>query len=533
MAAAANQFPIYARGTMGRMIGIDLGTTFSAIAAINEQGEPEIVPNREGERITPSVVMFDDQMPIVGTIAKQSAAARPLNVVQFVKRQMGNPSWKFRTESGEAYTPEEISAIILKRLKEDAEAALGESVTDAVITVPAYFGDAQRKATQDAGRIAGLNVLRIVNEPTAAAIAYAFNDFRKAAAADKTNATQIAIQQQILVVYDLGGGTFDVTVMRFDSAGVEVLATGGDKNLGGFDWDNEIMKFLNDEFKNAGGIDLLDDPELEQDLRAKAEVAKKTLSGRDKATVLLSAKGKSASIALTRETFEKITAPLLKRTGSIMQFTLEDAGLEWNQVDKILLTGGSTRMKAVSEWIENFSGKHPSNELHPDEVVALGAALQGAIILRESGTKTRNLPALRVQDVNSHSLGVVALNPDGKEANSIVLPRGKPIPCKATDTFYTVVDNQTMLHVQVTEGEDTVLAYVHIVGEGKMGIPPYPKESPVEVHFEYNADGIIHCQVFDVVGKKKLGELHIKRTSNLSDPQVEEMQANLRRREVG
>jgi molecular chaperone DnaK len=520
-------------GIMGRTIGIDLGTTFSAVAIVNEQGLPEIVPNREGERITPSVVLFDGHLPIVGTIAKQSASAQPLNVVQFVKRQMGNPSWKFRTETGEVYTPEEISAIILKRLKDDAEAALGEVVTDAVVTVPAYFDDAQRKATQDAGRIAGLNIIRIVNEPTAAAIAYVFSDFRKNAATDKANAVQVVQNPLNLLVYDLGGGTFDVTVMRFDPHGVDVLATGGDKNLGGFDWDNEIMKFLNDEFKNSGGVDLLDDPELEQDLRNKAEVAKKTLSGRDKATVLLSAHGKNATIALTRDTFEKITAPLLKRTGSIMQFTLEDAGLEWNQIDKILLTGGSTRMKAVPEWIEKVTGKHPSNELHPDEVVALGAALQGAIIRAEQGTKTRNLPALRVQDINTHSLGVVAINSEGKDANSIVLKRGTPTPCKVTDIFHTVVDNQTMLHVQVTEGEGTELAYIKIVGEGKMPIPPYPKESPVEVHFEYDADGIIHCRVFDLVGKKMLGELNIKRVSNRSDQEVDEMKAKLRQREVG
>jgi molecular chaperone DnaK len=321
--------------------------------------------------------------------------------------------------------------------------------------------------------------------------------------------------------------------MRLDADGVEVLATGGDKNLGGFDWDNEIMRFLNDEFKKTHGMELLEDPELEQQLRSKAEVAKKTLSGRDKANVMLAAHGKTASVVLTRATFEEITHSLLKRTGTIMQFVLEDANLDWNQIDKILLTGGSTRMHAVPEWIEKQTGKHPSNELHPDEVVALGAALQGAILNAERGKKTRNLPALRVQDINSHSLGVVALNSDGREANSIVLPKGRPTPCTATDLFSTVVDNQSVLLVRVTEGEDTDLAYVRIVGEGKMNIPPYPKGSPVEVHFEYDADGIIHCRVFDLVGEKMLGELQIKRTSNLSDQDVQSMRVKLREQEVG
>ena len=236
---------------MKRVVGIDLGTTFSAIAVVNDEGKPEIIPNREGERITPSVVLFDGDAPIVGTIAKQSAIATPLNVVQFIKRQMGNPSWKFRTESGETFTPEEISAIILKRLKADAETVLGESVQDAVITVPAYFADAERKATHDAGRIAGLNVLRIINEPTAAALAYAFDSFRKSVARQGADRMRLDQIEQTLLVYDLGGGTFDVTIMRLGKDGVNVIATGGDKILGGLNWDNEVMKFLDEEFKET------------------------------------------------------------------------------------------------------------------------------------------------------------------------------------------------------------------------------------------------------------------------------------------
>lgn len=501
---------------MSKVIGIDLGTTYSALAVVNQHGKPEIVSNREGERITPSVVLFDGDMPIVGSIAKRSAVASPLNVVQFVKRQMGNPKWEFRDENGAAYKPEEISAMILKRLKEDAEAFLDEEIRDAVITVPAYFDDAQRKATQDAGRIAGLNVLRIINEPTAAALAYGIEKLQ---------------QTQTILVYDLGGGTFDVTIMRLGGDGIEVVATGGDKNLGGFDWDNQVMTFLNDAFKKDGGPDLLDDPALEQDLRDKAEIAKKTLSMKDKTNVFLSAGGKNLSITLTREQFEAITESLLKRTHTIMELVLEDAGLTWSQIDKTLLVGGSTRMHAVPLLIERVTGKKPSIELHPDEVVALGAALQGALLSVQAGTSdpttARALPPVKVKDVNSHSLGIVALDESGKDINSIILKKDTAIPCKVSDIFHTASDGQSALAIKVTEGEDTDLAYTKIVGEGEMPIPTYPKGAPVEVFFEYDQNGIIHVTVVDRTANQQLGELHIKRESNLNEQQVQELQSKI------
>lgn len=496
---------------MSNIVGFDLGTTFSAVAVVNEHGKPEIIPNREGERITPSVVLFDGESPIVGSIAKRSAVSSPLNVVQFVKRYMGDPSWKFRAETGGIYTPEEISAIILRRLKEDAETLLNRSITDAVITVPAYFNDAQRKSTQDAGRIAGLNVLRIINEPTAAALAYGIE--RKK---DPHN----------ILVYDLGGGTFDVTIMRIGNDEIEVLSTGGDKNLGGFDWDNEVMKFLNEEFRNQGGADLLEDPVLEQDLRDKAEMAKKTLSSRDKTNVFLSAGGKNVSITLSLAKFNEITESLIKRTSSIMEFVLEDSGLRWNGIDKILVVGGSTRMRAVPALIEKISGIKPSFDVHPDEVVACGAAIQGTMIKLKLGGESmvdaRSFPLVEIKDVNSHSLGVVALDEYGQDKNCIVLKKDTPIPGKVSDIFNTVVDRQTKLHVQVTEGEDTDLSYVHIVGEGNMAIPAYPKGAPIEVFFSYDHDGIIHVTVFDLTGNKMLGELLIKRNSNLTEEDVKE-----------
>lgn len=494
---------------MGKVVGIDLGTTFSAIAYVNHHGKPEIIPNREGERITPSVVLFDGDMPIVGSIAKRSAVATPLSVVQFVKRQMGNNTWKFITEDDKSYTAEEISAIILRRLKEDAETILGENVRDVVITVPAYFNDPQRKATQDAGRIAGLNVLRIINEPTAAALAYGIDRVK---------------ESQTVLVYDLGGGTFDVTIMKVDEGKIDVLSTGGDKNLGGFDWDNEIMVYLSEEFQKQGGVDLLDDPTTEQDLRDKAEIAKKTLSTRDKTNVFLSAGGKNVSITLTREKFEEITRTLLTRTGDIMTFVLEDAGLEWSDIDKILLVGGSTRMAAVPHLIEKITGQKPSMEVHPDEIVAQGAALQAALLQIESGSGdlvgVEHLPLVAISDVCSHSMGVVAQNEHNRLTNSIVLKKDTKVPCKASDLFYTVDDNQTRLHVQVTQGENEDIDDAIIIGETMMSIPPYPKGAPVEVFFEYDLDGIVHVKVVDRTANKSLGEMKIERKANLSEEEI-------------
>lgn len=502
---------------MGKVVGIDLGTTYSAVSIVNRYGKPEILSNREGERITPSVVLFEGEDPIVGSIAKRSAVANPFNVIQFVKRQMGDKSWKFRTEDAEAYTPEEISAMILRRLKEDAESLLGEEVHDAVITVPAYFDDAQRKATQDAGRIAGLNVLRIINEPTAAALAYGL---------DKLT------QKQTILVYDLGGGTFDVTIMRLSTKGLRVLATGGAKNLGGFDWDNAIMNYLNEEFKKRGGMDLLDDPMLEQDLREKAEIAKKTLSAREKTTVFLSASGVNASINLTRQTFEQITRHLVKQTEKIMQFVLEDAGLEWRDIDRVLLVGGSTRMRSIPASIERLTGIKPSIDVNPDEVVAMGAAIQGMLLYMKEGKGhdlegSQNFPMVEVQDVNSHSLGVVALDESGEEVNSIVLKKDTVIPARVSGHYTTTVDYQNQLHIQVTEGEDTDLEYVKIVGEGMIDLPAYPKGSPLEVIFEYDSDGIIHVSVIDSKKNQLIGELDIERTSNLTEEEVQEKQVRV------
>jgi len=477
------------------IIGIDLGTTFSAMAFINEEAVPEIICNREGERITPSVVLFDGDSPIVGTIAKAATTTSPLNVVQFVKRQMGNKAWKFKTDTGASFTAEEISALILKRLKDDAEVALGKIISDAVITVPAYFNDAQRQATKDAGRIAGLNVVRMINEPTAAALAYGLKQDGPT---------------QTVLIYDLGGGTFDVTILRVGEGEISVVATGGDKNLGGFDWDNAVMNYLNEQFKSAGGPDLFDNPEQEADLRSKCELAKRTLSSRDSTIVLMTVHGKPVKAQVTLEQFEKVTEPLFKRTVSIMEFVLEEAKLSWNDINKILLVGGSTRMRGVSRWISKATGIIPSAELHPDEVVALGAAIQATLCRRDSGEIIQAsgslLPVLRVTDVNSHSLGVIALNENEQDFNSIILPKNTEIPCRASDTFSTVVDNQRQIRVRVTQGEDKNIEYVEVIGEATVSLPRYPKGAPIEVFFEYDLNGQIRVSVKDLTTDKMLDE---------------------------
>lgn len=495
---------------MGKVVGIDLGTTFSAIAYVNKFGRAEIIQNNVGERITPSVILFDGNTPTVGSIAKRSALSDPLNVVANVKRQMGNPSWKFPTEDGDIYTAEEISAIILKRLKKDAETFLGEPITDAVITVPAYFDDPPRKATHDAGRIAGLNVLRIINEPTAAALAYSLEKIR---------------EQQIVLVYDLGGGTFDVTIMQASKNEIKVLATGGDRNLGGFNWDNDIMNFLNEEVKRKGGPNLFDVPILEQDLRDKAEIAKKTLSTKNKTSIFFSAGGKNITVNFTLEQFENLTLPLFNRTISIMEFVLEDANLSWKNIDKILLVGGSTRMKAIPTIIEKISKKKPSMEVNPDEVVAIGAALQAALIQMKEGkgdlVEQEFFPLVEIKDVNAHSLGVIAVDErSNKEYNSIILKKNTTIPCKVSNTYCTLDNNQTEIRVQVTQGEDSDHKEVNIINDQIIQIPPYPKGAPVEVFFEYDLSGIIQVTIVDLTTNKILENFQLDRIFNLDENNI-------------
>ena len=512
---------------MSRIIGIDLGTTNSAVAIVNEYGRPEILTNREGGRVTPSVVMFDGDSPVVGEIAKASAVMRPLDTVQFVKRHMGTRDWSFRTSTGGSYSPEDISAIVLARLKADAEEKLGETITRAVITVPAYFDDACRTATIDAARIAGLEVERLLNEPTAAALAYGL---------DSKGA-------ETVLVYDLGGGTFDVTVMKLDGSDFTVAATDGDKQLGGFDWDNLLMEWLNQQFAAKGGPSLINEPEAEQMLRDNAVRAKHTLSTRDEAKVFLSYRGFNEQIPISRETFDEITAPLLNRTARTVEKVLEDAGMTWRDISKTVLVGGSSRMRQVTDLIERMSGSRPSLEVNPDEVVALGAALQAAVlsgsdtvpIVTSSGDR---LTRVTISDVTAHSLGVLVQETDefgralGREVNSIIIPKGSSIPCEMTEVYGTMVPNQKIFQCEVTEGEDTDPRFIRRIGVGDVHLPGTgPAGTPMHVTISYTADGLVVVYVREPTGKL-LGELRVDRTANMSDDNVEKSRRRMAETEV-
>lgn len=511
---------------MGKILGLDLGTTNSAMAVVNDYGRPEILINADGGRVTPSVVQFDGTDAIVGQTAKLDAISRPLDTVQYVKRHMGDRDWSFRSEAGNAYSPEAISAIILRRLKEDAEQKLGEPITQAVISVPAYFGDAGRTATADAAKIAGLEAVRVLNEPTAAALAYGVG----------------SAYTGTVLIFDLGGGTFDVTVMRIGDGSFEVLATDGDKHLGGFDWDNAAMEWLNEQFMANGGPDLLAEAESEQHLRDQAERAKHTLSTREETSVRLRMHGFSEKVVLTRATFDSITAPLLNRTALLVDKAMADAGLAWDAVDKVLLVGGSTRMKQVTELVEALSGQRPSLEVNPDEIVALGAALQGALIANESGQTLpvpivdaagQRVPAVQVLDVTSHSLGIVVVDDYGRPGNQVMLRKGSRIPCALTEVFGTVSDYQTGWECEITQGEDTDLTYVSIVGRGYVQLPGRHRAgAPHEIMLAYDKDQIFHVYVKDLTDNRVIGELHLERAANLGAGDIETSRRNLEAADV-
>src|ERR1041385_3779198 len=394
--------------TRRKVVGIDLGTTFCAMAHIDPYGKPQIIPNSESERLTPSVILFDGTSVIVGTLAKNNAVAEAERIVDFVKREMGKPKEQFQREvGGKVYSAEELSALILRKLKSDAEKYLKEPVTDAVITVPAYFNDAERTATITAGQLAGLNVLQIINEPTAAAVAYGLDKLE---------------EDQTVFVFDLGGGTFDVTIMRIEGQGIQMIATNGDHRLGGKDWDDVIVNHVAEEFDRAHGENPLLDLQSYQDLQSRALAAKIQLSSRDRTTIVQSHNRKSVKVELTREDFEKMTKHLIEKCKAICEIVMREAKLDWSQVNKILLVGGMTRMPMVRKMIGELTSVPLAEDVNPDEAVAVGAAIQAVLSLlnEEEATGEMTLPSdtrqqfssregglIQVQNITSHTLGVV------------------------------------------------------------------------------------------------------------------------------
>lgn len=509
---------------MGIAIGIDLGTTNSAAAVVDPTGVPRIVRNRDGANTTPSVVLLQDygagDEPLVGTQAKQHASRVGSDVAQHVKRYMGESSWRFDSATGASYTSEEISAMILRRLKEDVEMQMNVPVTDAVITVPAYFDDARRLATRHAGEIAGLNVLGVLNEPTAAALAYGVS-------------TRGNTHETVLV-YDLGGGTFDVTILNVSGGDFTVLATDGDRRLGGYDFDSELQLMIDEQVRSQGGPSCLDDLNTLNVVREQAEQVKKTLSSAPTATVQIAAGNASYRVTIERAEFERRIERLLRRTRDLVIDTLESARLNWSDISRVLPVGGSTRVPAVRAMLKTLSGKEPDTSINPDEAVALGAAVQAALLAPESQETVGYLGGrsavegyigapVRVQDVTSQGLGVLVLDENEKdEINSIIIPRNTPLPANETTTVKTVYDYQSEVKFRVTQGDDRDPDFVTLVGEATLRMPPYPKGAPLSITYSYDRNQIIHAEVKDLTSGILLGTFSIERVSNLKEAQVEE-----------
>ncbi|MBQ8358246.1 MAG: molecular chaperone DnaK [Clostridia bacterium] len=486
---------------MGKIIGIDLGTTNSCVA-VYEGGEPKVIPNPEGARTTPSVVAFSKTGErMIGQVAKRQSITNPDRTVISIKRHMGT-AYKVSID-GKDYTPQEISAMVLQKLKADAEAFLGTTVTEAVITVPAYFSDAQRQATKDAGKIAGLDVKRIINEPTAAALAYGMDKDQN--------------KDQTIMVFDLGGGTFDVSILEISDGVFEVLATNGDTHLGGDDFDQRIIDWMADKFQKENGVDLRNDKMVLQRLKDAAEKAKIELSGMTSSNINLPFITATAAgplhfeATLTRAEFDRITADLVDRCMEPTRKALADAGKSVSEIEKVLLVGGSTRIPAVQEAVKKFTGKEPFKGINPDECVALGAAIQGGVL---GGDKTD----LLLLDVTPLSLGIETL---GGVFNRII-DRNTTIPVKKSQVYSTAADNQTSVEIHVLQGEREMAAGNTTLGRFNLdGIPPAPRGVPqIEVTFDIDANGIVNVSAMDK-GTGKETHITITSSTNMSQEEID------------
>jgi molecular chaperone DnaK len=506
----------------GKLVGIDLGTTFCAIATLDERGQAVTLPNIEGEMLTPSAVLIDEGGVVVGQAARDVALEQPERVAMVIKRFMGHPTYGHPI-AGRDFRPETLSALILRKLVQDAERRIGP-VGKAVITVPAYFDDTRRKATKDAGRIAGLDVLDILDEPTAAALAYSFQPSQQGGGPGQA----APITEQTVLVYDLGGGTFDVTLVRLAPRRFESLAIEGDVRLGGKDWDDRIVDHVAGKFLHQFGQDPRGNPQALAALSAAAERAKRTLSKLNQTNISCTHAGQMLTMSLTRAEFEAITRDLLTRTRLTTQQVLRHAGLPWDKVDRVLLVGGSTHMPMTGQMLLELSGKAPDNSLAVSEVVARGAALHAGIVAARSGSQDGSMGADAREllediveiNVNAHSLGIEIKQAE-QRVNDILIPKNTQLPTAASRVYRTVVENQTRVRVKVLQGELQQADHCISIGECWIeGLPGnLPKSSPVQVRCGVGTNGLIDVLALDMTsGKMVRTEIH--RASGLSEEEI-------------
>jgi molecular chaperone DnaK len=509
---------------MGKLVGIDLGTTFCAIATLDDRGQAVTLPNRDGEMLTPSAVLLEDGSGVVGQAARDVSLEQPDRVAVGVKRYMGHPVFGHKV-ADRLFRPETLSAIVLRKLVQDAEHRIGP-VGKAVITVPAYFDDTRRKATKDAGRIAGLEVLDILDEPTAAALAYSFRPPQ--GHGPLTPEQALPVTPQTVLVYDLGGGTFDVTLVRLSQRRFESIAIEGDVRLGGTDWDERIIDHVAAKFQAAHGEDPRTDPQSLAALSAAAERAKRTLSKLSQTSVTCTHKGRVLTVPLTRAEFEALTRDLLTRTRLTTQQVLRQAGLGWDRVDRLLLVGGSTHMPMTGQMLQEISGKPPDNSQAVSEVVARGAALHAGIVAARGGDGSGLDPALIAAlgqvveiNVNSHSLGIEVKRGAQDRVNDILIPKNTQLPTAASRVYRTVVENQPRVRVKVLQGEANQADACISIGECWIeGLPAnLPRHSPVQVRCGVGSNGLIDVMALDMTsGKMARAELH--RSSGLSEEEI-------------
>jgi molecular chaperone DnaK len=510
-------------GSAGKLVGIDLGTTFSAISTLDEHGLPTTLPNRDGEMLTPSaVLLLDDQSAVVGQAALDVALEQPDRVATLIKRRMGYAGYG-RPVAGRDFRSETLSAIILRKLVQDAELRIGP-ISKAVITVPAYFDDTRRKATQDAGRIAGLEVLDILDEPTAAALAYSFQPARGAA---HPAPLSLPSEPCTVLVYDLGGGTFDVTLVRLSQQRFQTMGIEGDVRLGGKDWDDRIVDFVAGKFQQQAGIDPRTDPQALVNLQAAAERAKRTLSKLPQTTVTCQHAGRVVTVPLTRSELEVLTQDLLMRTRLTAQQLLRRAGLGWEQVDRVLLVGGSTHMPMTARMLEELSGKQPDRSLAVSEVVARGAALHAGIVAARApdtdllDSEARELLGQVVEiNVNAHSLGI-EVRQGNDRINDILIVKNTQLPTAASRVYRTVHENQPHVRVRVLQGEAPQAEACISIGECWIeDLPPQlPRSSPIQVRCSVGGNGLIDVMALDMTSGK-LARTVIHRSSGLSEEEI-------------